>query len=215
MVTPLIEFKKEDVMVKIIRLFILITALWVPAWAGADTPSQTVEEHVNQLLSVLGNKSLNGQAGEEQKKAAIRAIGDSLFDFYELSRFALGAGWKSLSPEQQKSFVGLYRQLLESIYMGRLLQYKDQKVVFTGESALSDSRSEVRSEIRSADGVIPIDYRLILKDKVWKVYDLVIENASLTMNYRAQFSSILSNNSPDKLLEMLQEKVKEQTTVSK
>ena len=62
--------------------------------------------------------------------------------------------------------------------------------------------------------MIAIDYRLILKDNVWKVYDLVIENVSLAMNYRAQFSSILSNNSPDKLLEMLREKVKEQTAAS-
>ena len=201
-------------MVKIIRLLIVISVLWVPAWAGAATPSQTVEDHVNRLLAVLGNKSLSGPAGEEQKKTDIRAISDSLFDFSELSRFALGAGWRSLSPDQQKSFVGLYRQLLESIYMGRLLQYKGEKVVLKGESALSDTRSEVRSEVQSADGVIPIDYRLILKDNVWKVYDLVIENASLALNYRAQFSSILSKNSPDKLLEMLQEKVKEQTAVS-
>ena len=201
-------------MVKIIRLLIVISVLWVPAWAGAATPSQTVEDHVNRLLAVLGNKSLSGPAGEEQKKTDIRAISDSLFDFSELSRFALGAGWRSLSPDQQKSFVGLYRQLLESIYMGRLLQYKGEKVVLKGESALSDTRSEVRSEVQSADGVIPIDYRLILKDNVWKVYDLVIENVSLAMNYRSQFSSILSSNSPDKLLEMLREKVKEQTAAS-
>jgi phospholipid transport system substrate-binding protein len=201
-------------MAKIICLFIVIAVLCVPVPSGAATPSQTVEDHVNRLLSVLGGKSLSGPAGEEQKKADIRAISDSLFDFSELSRFALGAGWRSLSPDQQKSFVGLYRQLLESIYMGRLLQYKGEKVVLKGESALSDTRSEVRSEVQSADGVIPIDYRLILKDNVWKVYDLVIENASLAMNYRAQFSSILAKNSPDKLLEMLREKVKEQTAVS-
>jgi phospholipid transport system substrate-binding protein len=201
-------------MIKIVSLFVMIAAMWTPACAAA-TPSQIVEDHVNRLLAVLGDRSLSGPAGEEQKKTAIRAISDSLFDFTELSRFALGAGWKSFSPEQQKSFVDLYRQLLEGIYMSRLLQYKDEKVVLKGQAALSDTRAEVQSEILSAGGKIPLDYRLILKNGAWKVYDLVIENVSLTINYRAQFSSILSKNPPEKLLEMLREKIKDQSASSK
>ena len=119
-------------MIKIIRLFVVIAVIGLPARAGGAAATLTVEDHVDRLLAVLGDKSLKGPAGEEKKKEAIRTIGDSLFDFYELSRFSLGAGWKSLNPEQRQSFIGLYRQLLEGIYMKRLLQYKDQKVVFTG-----------------------------------------------------------------------------------
>jgi len=186
-----------------------------PLQAFATSPLQTVESQVNQLLTVLGDQSLTGPAGEERKKAAIKSISDSLFDFETLSRFALGAGWRNFSPEQQKSFVALYRQLLEGIYMGRLLQYKDEKVVFGKESTLSETRSEVQSYIAAAGGNIPIDYRLVDKNGVWKVYDLVIENASLAKNYRAQFNSILSKNSPDKLLDMLRQKVGDQTSTSK
>ena len=202
-------------MKKNIYAIVLALTLSFPLHAMAALPLQTVESHVNQLLAVLGDKSLNGPAGEARKKEAIRSISDSLFDFNELSRFALGAGWRNFSPEQQKSFVDLYRQLLEGIYMGRLLQYKDEKVVFGKESALSDTRWEVQSFIAAAGGNIPIDYRLVNKDGVWKVYDLVIENASLAKNYRAQFNSILSKNSPDKLLDMLRQKVKDQAAASK
>jgi len=202
-------------MKKNIGSIIVALVLLFPLHAFAASPLQTVESHVNRLLTALGDHTLDGPAGEERKKAAIKSISDSLFDFGELSRFALGAGWRKFSPEQQKSFVALYRQLLEGIYMGRLLQYKDEKVVFGKESALSEIRSEVQSYIAAAGGNIPIDYRLVNKNGVWKVYDLVIENASLAKNYRAQFNSILSKNSPDKLLDMLRQKVEDQASASK
>ena len=51
---------------------------------------------------------------------------------------------------------------------------------------------------------------MILKEGHWKVYDVVVENVSLVLNYRTQFNDILSKNPPEHLLETLREKVKEQ-----
>lgn len=202
-------------MKKIICSMLLITAMLLPLRALAETsPLQTVELHVNQLLKVLSDKSLDGPGGEEKKKEAIRSISGDLFDFQALSRFTLGGGWRRFSPQQQGTFVDLYRQLLESIYMGRLLQYKDEKVVFKNETALSDTRREVQSEVLRAGGNIPMNYRLVDENGVWKVYDVIIENVSLAGNYRAQFSSILAEKSPEQLLEMLRKKVKEQDSAT-
>jgi phospholipid transport system substrate-binding protein len=198
-------------MKKILCTAVLIAAMLSPVWARADaTALQTVEHYVNQLLVVLGGKGNNSPGDEQQKKEAIRSISGNLFDFRELSRFSLGAGWRRFSPEQQNTFTDLYRRLLERVYMGRLLQYKDEKVAFKNELALSDTRSEVQTEVVRAGGNIPMDYRLIDENGIWKVYDVIIENASLARNYRAQFSSILAKESPDKLLDMLRKKVKEQ-----
>ena len=202
-------------MKKIICAVILAAALLPPVSTRADTSAlQTVEQCVHQLQQVLGDKALNGTSGEEQKKEAIRSISGNLFDFRQLSRFSLGAGWRRLNPEQQKTFVDLYRQLLEGIYMGRLLQYKDEKVVFKNELALSDTRREVQSEVIRAGGNIPMDYRLVNEHGVWKVYDVIIENASLARNYRAQFNSILSKDSPEQLLDILRRKVEAQKTAT-
>lgn len=195
--------------------FLIALIVLLPVCAHASTALQTVEDHVNKLIAVLSAQTVNGPEAEEKKKSSIRTISDSLFDFSELSRFALGAGWKTFTPDQQKSFVVLYRDLLESIYMGRLLQYKDEKVIFTKEIALSDTRAEVQSDVQTGGGNIPIDYRLFVRDGVWKVYDIVIENASLAKNYRAQFRSILAKDPPEKLLEILREKVSEQKAEAK
>ncbi|MBA4395483.1 MAG: organic solvent ABC transporter permease, partial [Desulfobacca sp.] len=56
---------------------------------------------------------------------------------------------------------------------------------------------------------IPIFYRVIQKNGVWKVYDVVVENISLVQNYRSQFNDLLSKNTPAQLLEILRKKVKD------
>jgi len=49
-----------------------------------------------------------------------------------------------------------------------------------------------------------------MSDGAWKVYDVVVENVSLVLNYRTQFNDILAKNTPEQLLEILRKKVKEQ-----
>jgi phospholipid transport system substrate-binding protein len=114
-----------------------------------------------------------------------------------------------MSAEQQKEFVQLFTELLQSVYADRLLAYSDQKVVFEKELMLKKGRAEVQSYILNTDGnKIPLYYRLTDKSGSWKVYDIIIEGVSMVKNYRTQFRQILAKDSPDKLLEILRDKVK-------
>ncbi len=75
---------------------------------------------------------------------------------------------------------------------------------------VSESLAEIPTKIVTSSKEIPITYRVILKNGTWKVYDVVIENVSLVLNYRTQFNDILAKNTPDQLLEILRKKVKGQ-----
>lgn len=194
---------------KSICLGLMLSIFLFPVGVSAATPLRTVETNVNRLLDVLGDPALAGEAGLEKKKESIRSISDSLFDFYALSRRTLGPNWKKFNPKQRNEFITLYRKLLESIYMDRLLQYQDEKVKFIKEISLSEKRAEVHSAIVAASGDIPINYKMYLKDGVWKTYDLIVENVSLVGNYRSQFNSLLSKNPPEKVLDVIREKVKD------
>jgi phospholipid transport system substrate-binding protein len=48
---------------------------------------------------------------------------------------------------------------------------------------------------------------MIEKNGQWKVYDVIIEGISMVQNYRSQFRDILSKDPPEKLLEILRDKV--------
>ena len=191
----------------VFRVF-LFMLLSLPVHAGV--PMDTVQANVNKVLEVLRDPKLKAESAKDAKKEKLRHIYDGLFDKVELSRRTLAQNWNKLNPAQREEFVQLFRQVLEKAYIDKILAYIDEKVVFDRESMLSGNQAEIQTTIITSSKKIPIFYRVILKDGEWKVYDVVIENVSLTSNYRTQFNDILAKNTPEQLLEILRKKVKGQ-----
>lgn len=188
---------------------IVISLLFsLPAWAGA--PQDAVRLNVNKVLDVLRDPTLKAESAKEAKKEKLRLIYNGMFDDIELGKRTLARNWNSLNTAQRQEFVKLFRQVLEKAYVDKILDYTNEKIVFEKESMLSATQAEVQTKIVTASKEIPIAYRVIVKDGAWKVYDIVIENVSLVLNYRTQFNEILEKNKPESLLETLREKVKGQ-----
>lgn len=193
----------------IVVLSIIISLLFsLPAWAGA--PLDTVQLNVNKGLEVLRDPKLKAESAREVKKEKLRLIYDRLFDDVELGKRTLSRNWNSMNAAQRQEFVKLFRQVLEKAYVDRILDYTNEKIVFDKEIMLSETQAEVQTRVVTSSKEIPIFYRAILKDGSWKVYDVVIENVSLVLNYRTQFNEILAKNTPEYLLETLRQKVKGQ-----
>jgi phospholipid transport system substrate-binding protein len=190
-------------------LNILLLLLFAfPVYAGP--PLDAVQTNVNKVLEVLRDPKLKAASAKETEKEKLRLIYETMFDDVELSKRTLGKHWNSLNEAQRREFVLLFRQVLEKAYIDKILAYTDEKILFGRETMVSETQAEVQTKIVTASKEIPIAYRVILKDRVWKVYDVVIENVSLVMNYRTQFNDILEKNKPEQLLETLRKKVKGQ-----
>jgi len=192
---------------KVIGLMLLVL-LMSPLSSNAAAPLETIRGEINKVLDVLRDQSLKGEAGNKTKKAKIRSIANGMFDFPELSRRTLGPDWKKLNAAQQKEFIDLYSELLEDTYASKLLSYTNEKVAYGKETNLTEKTVEVQTTIVTRKADIPVNYRLIPKGGVWKVYDVVIEGVSLINNYRSQFRGILANKSADTLIQTLREKVR-------
>jgi len=195
-------------MKKLLVGFILLVLLIMPLHVRAGVPFDTVKGHVNEVLRVLRDPALQGEANKEAKQEKIEAIADEMFDYVALSRLTLGRNWRKFNGDQKKEFVQLYRSILEKAYLDRILAYTDEKVTFGKETMLSKKKAEVQTHIITKSVEIPIYYRVYLKDGEWKVYDIIIEGISLVKNYRTQFREILANNPPEEVLEILRKKTK-------
>jgi phospholipid transport system substrate-binding protein len=193
----------------LIVLIIALVALNLSSVSAfSATPLETIKPQVDQALEVLRDPALKAESAKAAKEKKIWAILDSVFDYTELSKRTLAQNWKKLSPDQQKEFISLFGKLLGTVYMDRIIAYKDEKVVFGKVTNLSDKTAEVQSEVVQSSKSIPIHYRMILKEGEWKVYDVVIEGVSLVQNYRTQFREILTNKTPEDLLKTLREKTR-------
>jgi len=187
-------------------IILIIFVLSVPAHAGV--PMATVDATVKRVLDVLRDPKLKSPAAKEIKKEKLRVIYRDMFDEMEFSRRTLTRNWSKFSPQQRVEFVNLFEQVLEKAYIDKILDYSNEKIVFYKETMIPENKAEIESKVITHSKEIPIFYRMILKDGKWKVYDVVVENVSLVQNYRSQFNDILTNGTPEQLLETLRKKVK-------
>jgi phospholipid transport system substrate-binding protein len=196
--------KKQIALLSIIILLLFS----LPGYAVA--PLDTVQSNVNKVLEVLRDPKLKAESAKEVKKEKLQLIYERMFDDVELSKRTLAKNWNTMSATQRQEFVQLFRQVLTKAYIDKILAYTDEKIVFDRATTVSGSQAEVQTRIVTSSKEIPISYRVILKGSDWKVYDVVIENVSLVLNYRTQFNDILAKNTIEQLLDTLRKKVKGQ-----
>jgi phospholipid transport system substrate-binding protein len=78
-------------------------------------------------------------------------------------------------------------------------------VVFLGELR-KETFAEVNTQLKGGKIDTPIDFRLIRRAHEWRVYDIVIDGASIVSNYRSQFTSIIRDVSYGGLVKKMKEK---------
>jgi phospholipid transport system substrate-binding protein len=185
--------------------FLLLHVL--PLYAGE--PTDQMKQTIDAVLDILKNKELKRFEKTKERRAAIRKIIDSRFDFEEMAKRSLALHWRERSPEEKKEFIALYSDLLEDTYIRKIERYEGEKIQYASE-IIDDGYSTVRTRIITKKNIeIPIDYRLMKRDTKWKVYDVVVEGVSLVNNYRTQFNNIIRTSSYNELIKRLKSKQEE------
>jgi phospholipid transport system substrate-binding protein len=161
-------------------------------------PLDLVKASVSRALAIVQSPSDGGD-----RRAEIRQVAATLFDFDEMARRTLAQHWAERSPQEQEEFVRLFTDLLERSYWTTIGNARLAAVTFQGES-VEGSAARVWSRLVTDRGTeIPMEYRLLESGRRWAVYDVVVEGVSLVSSYRSQFRSIIRNSSFTLLMDRL------------
>lgn len=116
-------------------------------------------------------------------------------DFNRISALVLGKIWKDASQDERARFKQEFQTLLVRTYSRAFVEFKDWSVRFLPlKLGAADKKVVVRTEILQP-GLQPIgvNYRMVLSNGQWKVYDIMIEGVSLVTNYRTTFQNDFQN----------------------
>ena len=171
---------------------------------------RTLEVRVEKILDVLRDPAFADKTSRPACRMRIEAEVAAIFDFNEFSSRTVGARWTGFTPEQRASFNSAFADLLKVTYLDRIDGYNGEQINYVGETvSAKGDRVEVRTTLRMKDGkLIPVSYRMLPKNGIWAVYDVIIENISLIMNYRTQFAELLLKESPEALITRIAEKAR-------
>ena len=185
----------------------LLLFLAIPSFVMAGEPTDRIKVVSDKIIAIIFDDSLKTPEMKSKRDQMVFEIVDGLFTWEEFSRRALARHWGKRTEDEKKTFISLFRQLVERTYMAKAGQYSGGKVIFLGEKVEGDYCNVSTQVLTSAGTQIPVDYRMIKKDGVWWVYDVYIEGVSLVSNYRTQFNDILIKSSFEDLLNRLKEKI--------
>ena len=194
-----------------LKRILAIIAACVPLLAAAqEAPDALVKRVTDEVLAIIkSDKDL--QAGNAQKVVQL-AEQKVLphFDFTRMTRLAVGKNWQQANDAQKEALTKEFRTLLVRTYSTSLSAYRNQTIeVKPLKMGAGDKEVTVRTQVVQQGGPpIPIDYAMEKADSGWKVYDVVIDGASLVTTYRSSFNDQIQKGGIDNLVKTLSERNK-------
>lgn len=173
--------------------------------ASTTEATEAVQGTVANVIRVLDDEKLKEPEQVEERRHEIEEIIRQRVDYEEMAKRALGTQWSSLSHHERREFVDLFVQLLRDTFAGRITERSDEQVLYLSEQR-EDNFAEVRTQLKGRKIDTRIDFRLIHRSGDWRVYDVVIDGASIVSNYRSQFTSIIRDVSYGGLVKKMRQK---------
>ncbi|HPW45500.1 MAG TPA: ABC transporter substrate-binding protein [bacterium] len=155
---------------------------------------------------------------EEHNSKLKRDIMRGTFDIRELGKVSLAKHWGERTPAEQDEFVTLLTDLLEE----KALFSKEQSaaksrsggkyaVIYLGEKYINQEKTKsfvkTKVNVPSENITITLNYKLKKEGTNWKIYDIIVDEASLVDNYRYQFNSIITKHGYPDLINRMKSKL--------
>jgi len=198
-------YKKIEIVAAVGLLYFFFSIL-LPAPSRAGGPTEQVRGTVDKVLTIVRSSQPTSKAQMEAQRAQLIEVIYPRFDFTEMAKRSLGRHWAGRTPEEQREFVTIFAAMLGRSYADNIESYTSQNVLYTRESE-DQNYAQVDTKIVTENRPpLSINYKLQSVDKVWKVYDLVIEDISVVNNYRSQFNRVIARSSFEELVRVMKEK---------
>lgn len=197
---------------RIVLLGAVVGFVLVAGGAPADGPGPTgrIRGTIGNVVEILKRPDLKSRGRSEERRELLRRQIRPVFDFDEMSKRSLGPEWRQRTPREREAFVGLFTELLENAYLGKIESYKGETIDYVKE-AIDPPYGVVHTVIvTSRSQRITVDYRVLRDGEQWRIYDVVIEGVSLVNNYRSQFNAILRKSSFPEMMDKLRDTIRRQ-----
>ena len=196
----------------------------VPLFANPGKPPRTTPIEAIKELDKMADQYRIGKnltkADEDFNRQLKEDILRGTFNLRELAKLALAKHWNEHSAKEQDQFVELLTNLLEerSLFAKEKAAEKDETksygVQYKTQAYLDKDKTNALVntvvKLTRRKTKIGIDYKLKkTPEGIWRIYDVIVDDASLVDNYRSSFGKIIQEHGYSDLLQRMQNKLKE------
>lgn len=182
--------------------------------AQADINVTKAEDFIKNVTREGVVEIINSNASQAERNARFEKLFNSALDLKFIGQFVLGRYWKTATAEQRDEFIDVYRKLNVKTWSKRFDEFKGKEFVFKGTSPSSSAEQIFVNTIVPMEQAEPatVVWRVRQKDNDMKVVDIIIENVSLAITARNEYSAFIkkSPNGVDGLIADLKNKLNQE-----
>lgn len=182
--------------------------------AQADIDATKAEDFIKNITREGVVEIINSNASQAERNARFEKLFNSALDLKFIGQFVLGRNWKTATVEQRDEFIDVYRKLNVKTWSKRFDEFKGKEFVFKGTSPSSSPEQIFVNTIVPMDQAEPatVVWRVRQKGSDMKVVDIIIENVSLAITARNEYSAFIkkSPNGVDGLIADLKNKLNQE-----
>ena len=199
----------------------VLATLFLAFGARADEAADEAADAADAqtFIRTLADRALVLVNARDMKDAAraegFRTLFVEAFDIPDIGRFVLGRHWKGATPEQQQDFLKSFEDYTVLTWSTRFKDYSGVSLDVLGASPADGGYLIVQSRIVRAQGdPLGVGWRVHKVDDKWKITDILIENVSMALTQRQDFSAVVqsSGGTVDGLLVTMHKKIEELRT---
>jgi phospholipid transport system substrate-binding protein len=192
------------------NLLISVLGLGLLASASAQAETSAAAKPVDALHTALLAAMKQGkEAGYKGRFAALEPVVTQSFDFATVARLVLGRNWAGLKPEQQKKFIDTFSKLSVATYASRFDSFSGEHFDSLGEVKQNGNNTLVETQlVRTNDQPVSLNYLVSTgPDGTARILNVVADGVSDISLKRSEYSSIISSDGFDALIEKLNAKI--------
>lgn len=190
----------------VLALVVLMLPAIAPATAApsAEDARDLVQNVGEDVIDILRNDALS----DDDKLQRLVDLLEGPIDLDLVARLILGRHWRTASAEQQEEYLGLFRAYALDSLASKLHLYRGQDFEITSANILNERDALVTTRIESSDRPpLRVDWRLREVEGELVAIDVIVENVSLIVTQRSEFSAVIGRSGMDGLLAELRQRI--------
>ena len=168
----------------------LVCLLWTVPALCADPAIDFMDKLSKEIIEqgVLAIKTT------DEREAFFHEKFTTHLDLKSIAQMVLGIYWKKATEQEKKDFITAFTDLTTKTWTDRFGMYQGQDIVFQGtRNAPQKNQLYVDSKIND-NPPIEVIWRLRQKDNTYKIVDIVVEDVSMVMSYRSEYTNFLQQH---------------------
>lgn len=180
--------------------------------AKADVDVSKADAFVRKITTEGIEEIINAPVSQAEKDKRFEKLFNQALDLDFIGQFVLGRYWKTATPEQRKAFIAAYRELNIKTWSARFDEFKGKSFVFVGSTPSNSPNQVFINSTVAMDAGEPakVVWRVKQTGSNFKIVDIIIENVSLAITARNEYTAFIKNNPGgiDALIKDLQTKTR-------